>query len=213
MTADDSQANTAGSADAADEDEVGINFVDILFALVIGEALLALNRALHMPAAGIAHLIFAMILTVTSWVGYHRSAYRYTGSINFNVHKPAGLVHLAKFLLDIVLVILYWVAVQTAEWGFSPRHQSPSYRWSTAIAASVFFIYVLWDLLSWASKGVERGAWNTSRRRASVIFFIMVLLVMILSFIFSPTGNSWVAAIDSTLIVLVLLYRVAKDWA
>lgn len=208
MTQPDSQAGN----NSDDDKEVGINFVDILFALVIGEALLALNNALQMPAAGIAHLTFAAVLTITSWIGYHRSTHRYTGIINFNVRRASNLIPLAKFFLDIVLVVLYWVAVQTTEWGFSAKGQSPSWRWTTMIAASVFFAYVLWDLLAWSSDGPSRGPWKTRRRLVSIVFFIVMLIILGAAAWWSPRGNYGVALIDWLLVLVVLLYRVAKDY-
>jgi hypothetical protein len=203
---------TADSPPAAKpDDEVGINFIDILFALVVGEALLALNRSLHMPAAGIAHLVFAAVLTITSWIGYHRSAHRYIGAITFDLRKPAELVHLAKFSLDIALVVLYWVAVQTTEWGFSARGQSPSWRSTTSIAVSVFGIYVIWDFLAWRGLGSGRGSWASSRRVVSAVFFTITLVVLGAAIAFSPRGNYAVAVVDGILIFVTILYRAAKD--
>jgi hypothetical protein len=196
---------------AQEEDKVGIDFVDILFALVVGEALLALNRALQMPAVGIVHLVFAAVLTITSWIGYHNSSHRFLGKITFNFRKPRNLINLAKFSLDIILVVLYWVAVQTTEWGFSSEGQRPSWLWTTTITASVFGIYVLWDYLAWRSDGAGRGHWRDSRRVVSVIFFIIMLVTLGVASWWSPTGNYGVAVIDGILIIFILLYRVAKD--
>jgi hypothetical protein len=197
-------------ADKADGD-VGIDFIDILFALVVGQALVVLTRALKIPAPGLAHLAFATILTVTSWIGYHRSGHRYTGQITFDVRKASNLIPLAKFTLDILLVVLYWVAVQSTEWGFSSKGQSPSWRWTTIIAASVFGIYVLWDLLAWRGEGSNRGAWANSRRIVSVVFFIITLIVLVVAALWAPRGNPGVTAINVTLILVTIAYRVAKD--
>lgn len=193
------------------DDKVAIDFVDILFALVVGEALLALNRVLQMPAAGVSHLVFAALLTITSWIGYHSSPHRFIGTITFNVREPAGLVHLAKFTLDVVLVVLYWVAVQTTEWGFSSTGQSPSWRWSTMIAASIFGIYVLWDLVAWLGEWDNRGAWIDSRRVVSAVFFIIMLIALGAAALWSPTGNYGVTIVNVVLIAVTILYRVAKD--
>jgi hypothetical protein len=198
-------------ADPNQPNEVGINFIDILFALVIGEALLALNRVLQMPAAGVAHLVFAAILTITSWIGYHLSAHRYIGIITFNLKERSELIHLAKFSLDIVLVVLYWIAVQTTEWGFSDKGQSPSWRWTTAIAVSVWGVYVLWDFLAWLGSGGSRGSWATARRRVSVLFFLLMVAVLLVAMFWDPRGNYGVAIVDIILIFLTILYRVAKD--
>jgi hypothetical protein len=191
--------------------DVGINFVDILFALVVGEAFFALDRVPKMPASGVTHLAFAALLTITSWIGYHRSAHRYTSSISFDVRKPLNVVALFKFTLDIILVVLYWIAVETTEWGFSAAHQSPSWKWSTVVAAAVAGIYVLWDLLAWLGDGAGRDPWLMSRRVVSVFFFIATVVVLTVCIAVEPASNDGVEVVNVVLIVLVLAYRVAKD--
>lgn len=191
--------------------DVGVNFVDILFALVVGQGLVALNRALEMPAAGISHLIFATILTIASWIGYHGSSHRYTAEISFDVHRIANLIPLAKFTLDILLVVLYWVAVQTTEWGFSAKDQSPSWHWSGTVATAVFAIYVMWDYLAWIGTEDNRGAWVTPRRLSTVLSFAAVLIVLLIAFTLNPRTNIAVTLINAGLTVIVILYRVAKD--
>jgi len=191
--------------------DVGINFVDILFALVVGEALIAMDRIPKMPAAGVTHLAFAAVLTITSWIGYHRSAHRYTSSISFDIRQPLNMVALFKFTLDVVLVVLYWIAVVTTEWGFSSAHQSPSWRWSTGVAATGAAVYVLWDLLAWTGDGSDRGPWLMSRRVVSVAFLLATTAVLVACFLVRPAGGAAVAAVNIVLIVLVLAYRVAKD--
>lgn len=196
---------------AEDTRNVGIDFVDILFALVIGQALMALNRSGGMPAAGRAHLIFASVLTITSWIGYHRSSHRYAGDIGFNIRDRVQLIALAKFTLDIVLVVLYWMAVQTTEWGFSDVHQSPSWGWTTGIAAVAFGIYVLWDYLSWISGKQPRSRWVSKRRMASVFAALAALIILAIAAIWDPRTNWGVAVIDVLLTLLCFGYRITKD--
>jgi hypothetical protein len=82
-----------------DEAQVAdISFVDILFALVVGEALNALTRAGTMTAAGRSHLAFAGLLTIMSWIGYHNSDHRYIGQISFDIRAPRQLTALANAL-------------------------------------------------------------------------------------------------------------------
>lgn len=191
--------------------DYGIGLVDILFALVVGEGLVALSRVLMMPAAGRAHLVFATVLTVTSWTGYHRSAYRYTGSIGFNPRNRAEMIALSKFFLDILLVILYWTAVRTTEWGFASAHQAPSWRWPTGVAVAAFSIYVVWDLLGWLGDGKGRGPWVDPRRIVSAVGVSVMLIILGIAFVLEPHTNHAVAALDGVLVLITLLYRVAKD--
>jgi hypothetical protein len=191
--------------------DYGIGLVDILFALVVGEGLVALGRVLVMPAAGRAHLIFATVLTITSWIGYHRSAYRYTGSIGFNPRNPSELIALSKFTLDILLVVLYWTAVRTTEWGYASTHQAPSWRWPISIAVAAFGIYVIWDLLGWLGDGRGRGPWADPRRIVSAVGFGVMLIILGIASVLKPHSDDAVAALDGVLVLITLLYRVAKD--
>jgi hypothetical protein len=203
----------ADDSNAAQADkDVGISFVDILFALVVGQALMALNRVGAIPAAGRSHLIFASVLTITSWIGYHRSAHRYAGDIGFDIFDAVQRVALAKLLLDIILVVLYWVAVQTTEWGFSGVHQSPSWGWSTGIATASFCIYVLWDYLSWITPSDRpRSPWCSPRRLATVFAAICSILILIISASLDPRTNIGVTIINSVLTLLAVGYRILKD--
>jgi hypothetical protein len=61
--------NIFGKPERRDNSLVGITFVDVLFALVVGKALQPVAAGLHIPAAGTAQLVLAFVLTVTSWIG------------------------------------------------------------------------------------------------------------------------------------------------
>jgi hypothetical protein len=192
--------------------KVGIEFVDILFALVVGEALDVLTRWDRMAAVGRTHLLFASLLTITSWVGYHRSTHRDTGEITFNLGRPRNLVPLGKFTIDIVLVVLYWLAVRTTEGGFADSSHTPSWPPVIVIAVASFGLYVAWDWLAWAGGVPRRHSWISNKRRlVSVIAFGVVAVIALVTWLVDPTSDWGVAAVNIILIGVVLGYRVAKD--
>jgi hypothetical protein len=210
--ADQNRPEPAESGESKPDQKVGIEFVDILFALVVGSALDVLTRSGRMPAAGRTHLLFASLLTITSWVGYHRSAHRYTGEITFNPRPPLRrLVPLGKFTVDIVLVVLYWLAVRTTEFGFSDSSHQPSWQPAVIIAGFSFLLYVVWDWLAWIGTTPPRHGWASSRRLVSLGAFIMVAAIDLVTVAIDPTSNWGVATVNIVLIVVVLGYRVAKD--
>jgi hypothetical protein len=218
--ADQTGPERADTDESKPDQKVGIEFVDILFALVIGEALDVLTRSGHMSAAGRTHLLFASLLTITSWVGYHRSAHRYTGEITFNFDpkRPRSeLVPLGKFTIDIVLVVLYWLAVRTVESGFPPDSSvQPSWRPVIIIAVVSFGLYIVWDCLAWVGRGSPRreDKWKSDRRLASVYAFVVVVVIAGVTALVDPTSNWGVATVNIILTVVVLGYRVGKDtWA
>src|SRR5438874_975008 len=93
----------------SDPTHVGITFVDVLFALVVARVLDPwANRSL-ITWPGAWQLGLAGAITVTSWVGYHTSANRPSYRIQFP-NLP-----LFQFLIDISLVVAYWMTAATAE--------------------------------------------------------------------------------------------------
>lgn len=193
--------------------KAGIEFVDILFALVVGEALDALVRTGRMPAAGRSHLAFAGLLTIMSWIGYHNSDHRYSGQITFSSRTPLKFTALGKFLVDIALVVLYWLAVRTTDGGFGTP-TSPSWAASVSIAALAFVLYVAWDVLAWAApreSGHDRSRFLSWRRVVSIWFAVLAVGIAFSALAAEPAGNGAVTVVNILLCVLVVFYRVAKD--
>jgi hypothetical protein len=127
-----------------DPGKVGISFVDVLFALVVGEVLSPLRRWWTIPGPGWSHLVLAAVLVLTSWIGYHNSTNRPKYEIAF-VNLP-----LWQFVLDISMVIAYWFTATSAELPeHSPVMDLPAPRGSAVpeaiLVAVCFLLYVLWD--------------------------------------------------------------------
>jgi succinate dehydrogenase hydrophobic anchor subunit len=109
-----------------------VSFIDVLFAVVIGQSFVLLTATDYYSAwfaeplknaFGLSTLVLVYALVVTSWVGYHQSVENYP------------LKSVGRFLIDIVLLFLYYYAFANAKFFGSVLF---------AITAS-FFAYTIWD--------------------------------------------------------------------
>ena len=193
-----------------DLSETGITFVDVLFALVVTEGLEPLRRWESRPADGRWHLTVAAVLTLTSWIGYHTSKNRPKYEIRF-LNWP-----LAQFVLDVLMVVVYWIAITTYE---KSRDSMPS-AWPEALLVSVAFgLYVLWDLVGWRIRKshdyggpqVRPGDWW--RRGVTMVATAVAVGLAIAAGLAQRNdwADVWVYRIDVGLIVLLVLYRIAKE--
>lgn len=191
---------------------VGVSFVDVLFALVIGRILTQATDARSLPAPATAHLVVAVVLTICSWVGYHNSSFRPQERISF--------FNLAfwQFLVDIVLVGLYWLVATTAEYVPAtgrPNGETSAVPETLGVAGS-FALYVIWDQISRRINADPNSAPQEKpdyarRRRVSVVFLCMSAAVTIGVLLLKPTRPVPVISVDAALVVVLIMYRVAKD--
>ena len=196
--------------DTAEDNKLNISFVDILFALVIGQALTALSRYDYIPEWGRSHLLWASLLVILSWIGYHRSEHRFAGDITFDLGSGRQLAGLGKFAVDIFLVVLYWIAVRTTEGGFVGSSSIPSWHPEMVITIAAFCLYAIWDLLSWV--GRETRPTYFSWRRNVTLWFVGVSIVVATYVVaLNPKSGVGVEVVDLVLISVLVAYRVAKD--
>jgi hypothetical protein len=120
---------------------VGISFVDILFALVVGQILAPVAAWMTHPqraansisAQAWLALTVALVLTITSWIGYHNSS----NAAHFRLQFVN--VELIKFALDIAMVVAYFLVAANA------ARREPSLDIETGLIAASFGLYLLWD--------------------------------------------------------------------
>lgn len=192
-------------------------FVGMMFAITIGEvglqvaALVHAGHFLHyLPAY--AHLFLATVMIATSWVGW--SASRAPGArLDVTAIFQWEFVVL---LLDVALVITYFILVRTVEVGkegTAPRIGTPSTLafWMLVI----FTLYFVWDIVTkiiiyWRDKD-KRGAW--ARKYGSRILPTIVCLILAYAIWQKPESPDlphYLTA-DLALLSLVLLFRALKD--
>lgn len=166
-----------------------------------------------MPVAGIMHLVVALVLVTTSWIGYHNSKKRSSYTAKF-FNLPLGL-----FALDMVMVFLYFLVAVTPD---VPSGSDSSFAPSATEAywvMLVFLLYVLWDgahaRMVTRRNGPDRlypkATHRPRRMQVTRWSFVATITVAVVVFITDPSTSSSVVIVDSILIAILVLYRWAKD--
>jgi hypothetical protein len=192
---------------------VGISFVDVLFALVVAEALEPIKHWRTIPAVGWSHLALVIVLVITSWVGYHNSFNRPTYFIRFP-NLP-----LWQFLIDICLVIVYWVAAVSAEGSGNPIVKKPAAWPEAAAVAASFGLYVIWDRIGKAVRDDDRYAARRKdrdvpeRRRVTKRCLVAAAVILVAVLAVRPDSRLCIIAVDVVLIALLIIFRVTKERA
>lgn len=225
---------------APTDNRTGVAVVAILFGLVLSKLAEGVARTLQklfaagpgnlvacqtqpgvtsQPGTWLWHYAVAVTLVMTSFVGYFGSKNGPQLKIKF-FNLP-----LAQIALDCTMVGSYFLLTVYVE----GCDRDPSATPEAFLVAWSFLLYVVWDFFG---KRIARDPYSqialgqlphdggAARRRVTQLFFVATALI----FIATKTGHdSWlslgrfadddrqVAAVDAFLIVLLLLYRVAKS--
>ncbi len=214
--------------------ELRFVFVQMLFALTMGE--IARQIAALVAQAGICdatssytHLILATFLVATSWVGWTRSE----ASKKLRVEDVFSWPFVV-LLLDVFLVICYFIVVKGAEMPNSTGDVTPSAENEAFWVLIVFVGYLLWDFLTKAviidpptssSSTPVKGSPPSSGRPTlrqrffgrrfwergwiSLVCTTLALLAWLL--LRSASTLQSVVLVDITLLSLVLLFRALKQ--
>jgi hypothetical protein len=208
-----------------DQTRTGVAFVAVLFSLVIGKIadgvvpsvrrLINNNApAVHLPGVSVAHYVVALVLTVTSFVGYFASKNGPQLRIKF-FNLP-----FVTIVLDSTMVITYFFLAIYAESG--DVNSKPDARPEAVIVTISLLLYAVWDwvghrlrgdLLSQLALGRQPSGRYGARRLVTLAFFGLFLSLAITSIWWNTlhTSKSWVICFDILLILLLLLYRVCKS--
>lgn len=194
-----SEKDKAESNEKRETSDIYVHFIDILFAVVIGQSFVLLNSKegfgswLTQPmenAFGIATLLVVYGLVITSWVGYHRSTRVYP------IKNPL------RFVIDVTLLFIYYM-------GFVNAGNFGLVTWIFFFA---FLLYTVWDafrILEYHSqKSLTRDL--LKRLLISAVFTIGFLAVAEVYAIMGTeiTGIEW--AFFVVILVMLILYRYSK---
>ena len=197
-----------------DDASVGIGFVDVLFALVIGQALLSVTwRDVHrISGTKAADLLVAVVVTLTSWIGYHNSLNRPKFKIRF-INWP-----LTQFILDILMVFVYWLLVTSSGLARSIHHPDGV---TAGLVLAAFVLYCLWDFVS--NRIVRQAKYqdllDDRGEYSGVDWFRFVttwgctlacLIIWRIAVQFNTTITSTLI-IDGALVVTAVVFRLLKD--
>ena len=194
---------------------VGITFIDVLFALVVGQVLQPLVAWDKLPVSAFFHMAVAFVLTVASWIGYHNSLNRphyYIGFFN---------LPLWQFTVDALLVIVYWLTATYIEgryaFGSEEIERSPSARPEALFVATSFLLYWIWDEIAKKMRYSDRYKLfredldQPRRRTVTRTSFLLAAIVAVVGWCANPGSTLWIAVLDGVLILLLLCYRIAKE--
>jgi hypothetical protein len=213
-----------------DPGHVGVTFVDVLFALVVGYMLTPLATWWKIPLSGWGDLGVAAVLTLTSWIGYHNSSSNPKWVISFP-NLP-----LLVFVLDITMVVGYAFSVFVATSITSGASLSPQLLPEAVVVAVSFLLYCLWDWVNLKIKdaGAYEEAWkraivkgvlkdtdvfppdNQQRRMVTVGCFVIAAGAAAVAYAYdyriARLSQMSVVAFDLFLVVLLIVFRLAKEF-
>jgi hypothetical protein len=196
-----------------DDRLTGLNFIEVLFALVVARTLEPIANYRHIPAVGWAHLAVAGVLTITSWIGYHNSRNRPRFFITFG----APIWPLLQFLIDVALVVVYWLTATSAEGTGTELGARASAKPEALLVLIAFVLYCLWDWVGLEIRKDRRFGRrlieNDSRARRAVTWVttFVALALCGTTWLADPRSTGWIVVVDGLLVVLLIGFRVAKD--
>ena len=219
------QPNQPGIVTAG-EDILRSAFVEMLFALAASQVaihaadLVSVAAPLWDKAPAFAHLGVGLLLIAASWVGWRQSV---SPGMKEEKVKYLFSVPFLGLLLDVLLVILYFIIVRNVE--IEQKDGSPSLAATTAVPESswlcvVFGVYAFWDLVADVfsagcipkSRFVSR-AWKAIRAgfvSAFTSLFCLLLSYLVYVVATTRTEADEVLFLDGMLVCAILFFRVLK---
>ena len=207
--------------------ELRITFVGMLFALAVGDlgkniATFALDPDCPKEAFVITHYSLAGFILISSWVGWQRSKSTGNQRIIETIFDQQSMV----LILDVVLVIIYYVIVISAEYkpGSPATINSASAKPESSWTILIFSIYLFWDVLTklFNEKHVSLGNGNAKKefdpdytrffRRSWITFLCLISSGFIYISAKSLDHETAVIVIDLMLIALFVIFRGVKDF-
>lgn len=207
------------SASSGQQVALRYTFVEMLFALasaevaVVASNLIRADGAVVAKLAVTAHLVLATIVIATSWLGWSMSRWR-------RERTPIDGVLSLNFLgllLDVLLVILYFILVRSAKLSDStPYKVEPADATLDArLLVWIFIVYVVWDVVSDVLKETNKprtfgplAGLTVASTLCSVACTVLVYIVLRRADPVYSIGG--VMSLDVSLLAIVLAFRVCK---
>lgn len=187
---------------------VGTVFIDVLFGAVVAKAL-DLSSAPQVTALQQAHLVLAIIVTATAWLGYHNSKNRAKYVIRF-FNLP-----LFQFTIEICFVYTYWLLVVTASQParLEELREQRSISSAANVLVCVFILSCAWDRAALAMRrsskygDMKMDDDKPARRKVTQVFLLIFILISILVNTVKPSGYY-----AMSLMVALSLIVIAHRW-
>jgi hypothetical protein len=213
-----SHAHAPESSASSSDPKLRHEFVGMMFAVTIGEVGLQLAPVVQAgpmsawyPAYG--HLFLAVIVIATSWVGW-------TLSVAPGARQDVKGIFQWEFLvllLDVTLVILYFLLVRALPFPGEHAKEIPPFSRTTSLLAIIFFLYLLWDFLAeiilWNKYGKPGGEWLPRGGLRMAMTAVCLLFVLMSKRLIDDAGDSHRLRAELALVFLVLLFRALKEFS
>jgi hypothetical protein len=203
------------------------DFVELLFALATAEVaiqiglLASVHRTLLDAPTAYSHLILALVLIATSWVGWSRSSSAGNRLPLENVFTLAFVV----LMLDVALVVIYFILVRGVELPAATAPSgamilTPSAGHETFWVMMTFVVYVVWDFVTKAVARDENARpqpslWGRVKgpfwKRGRISIACAAIAFAAWVFLRGVTSVSAVLATDVGLLSLDLFFRAWKQ--
>ena len=173
--------------------ELFVRFVEVLFAVVIGQSFLALSAPSGISSwvasplqniTTLGNVILAYSLVVTSWIGYHDSV------------KRLPMRNVGRFVIDIILLFLYSLAFANVK----------SFATMSIILFAVFLLYFTWTIIRLYEYYPVRVEYHLMKRTAQASIFASAFFVVALLIIFYSDPTLQGVMLDVSFLLLIM-YR------
>ena len=184
----------------------GVDFIDILFGLVVTEIFAAFTGVTLHEYATWANLILALIIVVFSWIGYHVAK-------NTSPRTPSfDPLVVTQLFVDVVIVAIYLAFVKQIEHTekvAQSTHHIISIRPEAVTIVVIFALYTLWDILQVPlMKGVGKEQTAKSHRARGLWAFVaFAVFSAIVIFAWRPGSNAPVIVADLIFVAMLYWYR------
>jgi len=192
-----SETDPDNAGNKRDLSDIYVRFIDILFAVVLGQSFVLLSSEegfkpwLGEPlknAFGIATLLLVYGLVITSWIGYHRS------TRIFPIKNPL------RFVIDVLLLFLYYM-------GFVNSNNFELVSW---IFFLTFFSYTIWDILRIFEYYDQKGVIRLLLKRLAISAIFAALFFVstygYIQLVKEITGIEWAFFVVSLLLLIIFRY-------
>jgi len=196
-----------GRNKTADQGKTSLTFTDVIFGLVITQIFVQAVPFRKLSGPVLVHLGLATVVVLGSYIGYRRSLKRGEPPLYF------FSLSLLRFMLDLAMIFLYYLLVVTPDTTKDPATAHVSSRFDAVVGASIFLLFLLWDLVStWMAAAGYQVGYSWLRTFLTFAFLAVSAGVLALAH-HEPRSAGWAIKIDTALIVLNLAYRWLKDSA
>lgn len=214
----------SGDGSAAGPSIDQLNFLDLLYAVPIGDLAMRVSGAqLNLiSAADWSALTLILAVIVLSWVGLHKDRAIITAEQHVNRIGDIDFRHIefSQLLIEVGIIAMYFamgLTLQLPPKNGKPPSPPPSEVWLTGFLLAVFAAYWLWDRIDilrarrendqiWRRRATRGARVTLSAALVAAVVFVAVWLTL------HPARTEGpVVALNLALVVLLYLYRVAQE--